>query len=206
MLGIFPARNAAAVAIGGLGAPSSHPDLAQGSIIDFEANTSGEAAISFGYPDVSMTGNNLLRITDSYDGSFNVTGNSMALTANDRTEAITFNFSSPVDAFGFNFGGADKEWRLIAYSTNMSILDELAISPFGNSNNGEWFGISAPGIASARLYNTAFDIGSNTGTPDYVVIDNFTYANAVPEPGTFLLMGLGLAGLGLSRPRRQGQR
>jgi hypothetical protein len=196
LLGISLAQNVAAVPISGFGSPSSHPDLAGGSVIDFEANANGEIATTFGYTDVSMTGNNVLRIINSFDGSFNVTGNSLALTSNDRTEEITFNFLSPVNAFGFNFGGADLEWRLIAYSAADTILDELTISPFGGSNNGEWFGISVPGIASTRLYNTAFDIGSDTGTPDYVVIDNFTYVSAVPEPSTFMLISLGLAGLG----------
>lgn len=203
MAGIFLAQNAVAVPISGFGPPSSHPDLAGGSVIDFEANANGEFATIFGYTNVSMNGNNILRITNSFDGSFNVTGNSMALTSNDRTQEITFNFMSPVDAFGFNFGGADLEWRLISYSAADSILNELIISPFGGSNNGEWFGISASGIASARLYNTAFDIGDDTGTPDYVVIDNLTYVSAVPESSTFMLISLGLAGLGFGFRRQR---
>ena len=199
IVGIPLAQTATAVPISGFGSPSSHPALAGGSIVDFESNVSGDFALTFAYPDVTMTGNNTLRITDSFDGLFNMTGNSVALTSNDQTQEITFNFSSPVAAFGFNFGGADLEWRLIAYSTTSAILGDMTISPFGNSNSGEWFGISAPGIASAILYNTAFDVSGNTGTTDYVVLDNLTYATAVPEPATFMLMSLGLAGFGLRR-------
>lgn len=77
--------------------------------------------------------------------------------------------------------------------------DDLTISAFGNSNNGEWFGISTPGIASARLYNTAYDTSNNTGTAEYVVLDNFTYAKSVPEPSTLALLVLGLAGIGVRR-------
>jgi hypothetical protein len=201
IVGVFLAQTATAVPISGFG---TSPALAGGSVINFEASTNGEAAITFSYPDVTMVGNNLLRITDSFNGSFNVTGNSMALTSNDRTEEVVFNFLSPVDAFAFNFGGADLEWRLIAYSVTNTILDELTISPFGNSNNGEWFGISTAGIVSARLYNPAFDVGSNSGSTDYVIIDNFTYVESVPEPATILLMCLGLLGILATSMRRRG--
>lgn len=202
ILAVLLAQDVAAMTISGLGSPSSHPDLAGGSVIDFEANADGETAITFGYADVSMTGNDVLRISAAFGGSFNVTGNSLALTTNDLTQQLTLSFLSPVTAFGFNFGGADVAWRLSAYSAAGALLDEQLISPFGNSNDGAWFGISAPGISSARLHNTAFDIGAGTGTPDYVVIDNVTVVRAIPEPATTLLMGLNLAGLCLGRLRR----
>lgn len=199
IVGIPLTQTATAIPIAGFGSPSSHPALAGGSIIDFESNAPGDFAVTFTYPDVAIVGNNILRITDSFDGLFNMSGNSVALTSNDRTQEITFNFSSPVDAFGFNFGGTDIEWRLVAYSTSSAILGDITISPFGNSNSGEWFGISAPEIASAILYNTAFNVSGNTGTTDYVVLDNLTYIKAVSEPGTFMLLSLGLAGFGLHR-------
>ena len=57
--------------------------------------------------------------------------------------------------------------------------------------------IQAQGIASATLYNTAFDVGTDSGDLDYIVLDNFTYLAApVPEPQTYALM---LAGLGFVR-------
>jgi len=202
MISPFFAYNTVAAPISGLGLPSDHADLAGGSVIDFESNFDGDVAVTFGYADVAMTGNNVLRITNSFSGSFNVNGNSMALTSNDRTEEITFNFSSLVNAFGFNFGGTEQEWRLIAYSTNNTILGDLIIPVFNNSNSGEWFGISMPGIASARLYNTAFDISNNTGVSDYVVLDNFTYVKSVPEPATLALLTLGLVGIGASARKK----
>jgi hypothetical protein len=202
ILAVPLAQNAVALPLSGFGSPSDHADLAGGSVIDFETNANGAFATTFDFADVSMSGNNLLRIISSFSGSYNVTGNSLALTTNDRTQEITFNFAAPVDAFGFNFGGADLDWHLIAYSATSTVLDAFNIAPFGSSNNGEWFGIAAPGIASAKLYNTAFDITGNTGTLDYVVIDNFTYAEPIPEPATILLVGTGLAGLAAARRRK----
>jgi len=193
------AQNVAALPLSGLGTPAGHPGLAGGSVIDFEANANGAFASTFHFPDVSITGNNILRISSSFDGSYNVTGNSLALTTNDQTQEITFNFAAPVEAFGFNFGGVDSSWHLVAYSAASTVLDEFSIAPFGSSNNGEWFGIAGPGIASVQLYNTAFDIASNTGTLDYVVIDNLTYAAPIPEPATILLFSTGLAGLAAGR-------
>ncbi len=199
LAGICLSQNLFATPISGLGLPSDNPSLAAGTVIDFESDSNGDVAVIFSYPDVTMTGNNVLRITSSFNGSFNVSGNSMALTSNDRTEEIRFDFSSPVDAFGVNLGGLDFEWHLVAYSSSNAILDDLIITPFGSSNDGEWFGISTPGIASAILYNTAYNASNDTGTPDYIVLDNFTYATSVPEPVMLVLMSLGLAGLGIGR-------
>lgn len=84
--GISVAQHAAATPISGLGLPSDHADLAGGAVIDFESNPHGDVAMTFSYADLTMTGNNVLRITNSFSGSFNVTGNSLALTSNDQTE------------------------------------------------------------------------------------------------------------------------
>lgn len=196
---------AAATNISGLGLPSDHADLAGATVVDFAANVSGDFAASFTYGNVTLTGNNVLRVTDTFDGSFNMTGNSLALTTNDRTQEITFEFLAPVRAFGFNIGGTDQAWRLIAYSATSAILDTLDIPVLSSNDNGEWFGVSAPGIASARLFNTAFDVGTDTGTLDYIVLDNVSFANDIPEPDTIVLVSLGLLGLRLGRAHRGGR-
>ena len=197
-------QSAMAASINGTGLPISHPTLAGGAVIDFSSHTSGHASPSLSYTDVEISGNNVLRITDSFNGMFNMTGKCMALTSNDRTQEVTFTFSTPVDAFGFNLGGTDSPWHLVAYSAANDIVGERTIAPFGNSNNGEWFGIASSGITAARLYNTEFDVLNNTGITDYVVLDNFTYATPVPEPSTCILTGLGLVGLSLSARKRRG--
>lgn len=198
--GIFYVRPAPApepVLLSGQGSPSAHAALAGGTVIDFESHTAGDSAGAFGYGGVVMTGNNLLRISDAYDGQFNVTGKSLALTTQDRTQQLEFDFADPVGAFGFNFGGTDETWRLVAYASDGSVLAELDLPQIQDGNGGDWRGIQAQGIASATLYNTAFDVGTDSGDLDYIVLDNFTYLAApVPEPQTYALM---LAGLGFVR-------
>lgn len=206
--GIFYVRSAPApapVILSGQGMPSDHAALTGGTVIDFEYDTPGDFAASFDYGGVRMTGNNLLRISDAFDNQFNATGNSLTLTTNDRTQAIEFDFASPVDAFGFNFGGTNETWHLIAYGAGGTILEELDLPVLDTGNDGDWRGIAAAGIVSAKLYNTAFDVGTDSGSLDYVVLDNFTYLAApVPEPETYALMlaGLGLVGL-ITRRRAQ---
>lgn len=209
--GIFYVRAAPApepVLLSGQGSPSDHASLAGGTVIDFEANTPGDAAVSFVYGDVTMTGNNPLLITDAFDGSHNTTGNSLALTGNDRTQEIVFDFATPVDAFGFNFGGTNETWHLVAYGAGDTVLSELDLPQIDPTNDGDWRGIAASGIVSAKLFNTAFNVETDSGTLDYIVLDNFTYqVAAVPEPETYAMMlaGLGLVGLMArhgSRPAR----
>jgi hypothetical protein len=150
-----------------------------------------------------MTGNNLLRITDAFDNQFNVTGNSLALTTNDRTQEVVFDFASPVDAFGFNFGGTNETWHLVAYGAGDIILGELDLPQIDTANGGDWRGIQAAGIVSAKLFNTAFSVDTDSGSLDFIVLDNFTYQPAVPEPSSMILLTAGLGLLRLTTRRNE---
>jgi len=148
--GIFYVRDAPApapVILSGQGVPSDHASLAGGTVIDFEAQTAGDAAVSFDYVGMAMTGNNMLRITDAFNGSHNTTGNSLALTSIDRTQEIVFDFNTPVDAFGFNFGGTNETWHLVAYGAGDAVLEELDLPVIDPTNDGDWRGIAAEGIS-----------------------------------------------------------
>lgn len=198
LIGALLSTSTLASPISGTGLPSSNAALAGGSVIDFESNTPvTDDAVTLTYPDVSMTGNSTLRISAAFDGQFNVTGKALALTTNDSVKEVVFAFTGLVDAFGFNIGGTDvADWQLVAYSATGATLESLSVPVLNDGNNGNYLGIAMPGIASARL--------SNSGSEDYVVLDNFTYVKQIPEPFSLALIGIGIAGIAYRQRKRSG--
>lgn len=178
---------------------AADPSLAGGTVIDFETAPQGEfqnltiGNVTF---DTTGAGDNYGFISTDYAGLYNNTGlslqnNTFGYGRNDGFREIDFIFGSAVTAFGFNWGASDVSWELRAYGPGMAFLESHMIGPTFDSNAGDFFGIAnAAGISRVFL----------VGAPgDYIFIDNFTYApgdsQPVPEPGTMLLLGSGLAGL-----------
>lgn len=174
----------------GAGDPTVDPALADGAVIDFDAASAGDFdSLTLG--DVTFIGTDApFTVGNSFIGSFNTRGLQSLYNGLDGIPtAFRFDFTVPMAAFGFNFGASDMTWRLRAFDGGGGLIEFFDIDPVFSSNNGEYFGISAAGIAYATL--------TNQGGTDFVFIENFT--TVIPEPSTAVLVGLGVLALGLRR-------
>lgn len=185
-----------AVPITGQGLPTDYAALSSGTVIDFESTGVVNTA-SLTIDNVTFTGNALIQVDNDYAGGYNTRGDYHITNHGNEPTKFRFDFASQVDAFAFLWGAADVDWVLSAFNGN-SLLETLVVNPTSVSNAGDYFGIASAGITHATL-----EVSSGS---DYVFLDNFTYSPgiaSVPEPGVIYLFGLGLAGIGFMRKKKQ---
>jgi len=170
--------------------------LAGATLIDFESVANGVTS-SLTLAGVTFSATPNFTVDTTYSGSFNTTGRYIQNNAGSVSQ-LNIDFSTPVSAFGFNFGAADVSWTLNAYDSGNNLLGSMTINPMFSSNAGEFFGLAVTSGAIKRV--TVVENGSS----DYILLDNFRFkTSAVPEPSVFLLMSLGALGLGVARWRRR---
>jgi len=195
----FGVVNANAASISGLGDPINNSALMGGTVIDFDAGPTGNFS-NITLSGVTFTGVDApLTIGSDFIRNYNTRGINSAYNDFDYIpSAFRFDFATPVNAFGFNWGASDYSWLLSAFNSQGNLLETFSMPVLQFRNAGEYYGIAASGVAFATLV---------TQSDDYVFIDNFTYAGqqtAVPEPSNVL--GLGLLGFGMCFKRRFNQR
>jgi len=200
------ATTAHAVPIAGLGDPLTNAFLAGGSQEGFDSVASGMySSLTLG--NVTYIGVDAdFTIGPDFNGNYNTTGGKSVFNDFDLVPAqFRFNFAAPIDAFGFNWGAADNSWTLRAYDAANNLLETYIIPGTFASNAGEYYGIATAGMS----YATLTDNKNNISSGDYVFIDRFTTnlidIDAVPEPGTLSLLGVGLAAWVRARRRRASQ-
>ncbi len=182
---------------------SADASLTGANVIDFEGEAFGTFS-SITIDDVTFTAadDRHLRIDSSY--GYNSTGRYLdnGSYGSHGFGTMDMEFAGGTDAFGFNWSMAESwaDWTLTAYDAAHTIIESWSLPSTGSSSAGEFFGISASGIATASL--------SWTGNYDWISIDNFSYtteAASVPEPSIIALFGAGLVGLGFARRRKSRQ-
>jgi hypothetical protein len=187
----------AAVAILALAAPSQATiigvgDFASPTIIDFEGLGGGEIGAT--YPGVTFSG---LQGGNFYDTG---TGNGISGTGTNFDNGFgnpLATFASAVTRAGFYITTNDGDDTTVYAYLGATLIGSHFFDTFGSGVTGSFVGIEFLGGFDSLV----IDVTSNVNGA--LAIDDFRYeGSAVPEPGTLLFLGAGLAALSLRRFRR----
>jgi len=181
----------AAATLSGIGNPGSA--VTSAVVEEFETAAPG-LYHSFTFGNVTIFGDiDRFTIGSDFGGEYNNSGQSVYNDFDLVPLSFRFEFALAVEAFAFNWGGADDNWTLSAYDVANNLLESSILAPTFAGNDGEYYGIAASGIAYATL---------EASNGDFVFIDNFASTKVVPAPAALTLLLGALGGLSLLRRRR----
>jgi len=195
-MGLFFAGGSQLLAAPILGAA---PTLTGGTFIDFEGQAEGDATNLYAGLGVTFYNGGSFPVIDNSPFTFGYTSNSGVgvLSLNAAPAQLGMNFTSGKSAVEFFF-------------SDTAVLGDYVISAFANGGGLlESFVVSAATAGSSPLYlgfnRAAADIFEvrilpNNGS-DAFAIDDLRFS-AVPEPSSFVLLGLGALGLVAFRRKR----
>jgi hypothetical protein len=189
----------AAFIVGTSSDPATDPALAGGTVITFDSAPSGAfSSLTLGNVTFGGVGDDFT-IGNAFVGQYNTYGTQCLYNpatdeaGNFDLTQFTFTFSGLVSAFGFNEGASNSDWTLSAYSSTNTLIESDVLPQTEFDNDGDYFGISAPGISYATLTEDP-----NYTAGDYILIDNFTTVAggtvSAPDSGStalLLIVGLG---------------
>jgi PEP-CTERM motif len=200
----------------------SFDDLAPGSVVGnqyaaqgvtFSANAfSGAGSSSSGQAWATNSSMVVASLSGVSGTDFGAMGNPVLASGNflrryvswldeDGDASFLMSFSTPINSISVTFAGVSgalnaPDTRMWVYNGNTLLA--LLSNTLPNSSTGQ-YNLS---FAGTTITHVAVAPGSYN---DWVAVDNIVFqAAVVPEPGTYALMALGLAGMGLlGRRRRQ---
>ncbi len=119
--------------------------------------------------------------------------------------SVTFSFANPVDAFGFYVNGLQTDQvsqQTIVYVDGSSVTQTINMPP-ATGGGGAFVGFIDFGqLISSVTFNATNDI---LGFDDLRFGRSANNPVGVPEPGTLVLFGLGILGIGVAVKRRRSQ-
>lgn len=155
----------------------------------FDSVTSGDYA-SLALNGVTVNGlGSPMTVNSTHTSQYGIAGQTLH-NSSSSPQSFELAFDNTISAFGIWGGAVNNAWTYSAYDIAGNLIESITTS--GNCCSTMFYGISAAGISTVRL----------EGFGDWVIFDDLHFTAQVSEPATLALLGLGLAGLGMTRRKK----